>query len=54
MNKSDWKTRYIDQLIKRGLEKEIAEEAYEADYNHYSYSNPEDVADYRFVYWDEQ
>lgn len=51
-NEAVWRVRYIKQLIKRGVEKEFAEETYDAGYGFYDLTdNPEDSADDELSYW---
>lgn len=52
MNPQEWHTRFMAQLMRRGLEKEEAEDTLAGNMGAHDYENsPEDAADDELSYW---
>ena len=52
MNEFNWRVRYINRLIIRGISNEFAKETYEAGIDDHDFlSDPEDAADEELSYW---
>jgi len=49
-----WHDAYVDQLVKRGLDRKFAEETLDAGMGGYDYDdNPADAANEELSYWSE-
>jgi hypothetical protein len=52
MNRDEWKCRYIDRLMARGLDREMAEATAVAGQDDFDYEDsPEEAADDELSYW---
>lgn len=52
MSEAEWRQAYINRLMERGIDRELAEDTYDAGHDSHDLDDdPEDAADEELSYW---